>query len=282
MINRITQRFAELKEQNRTGLITFTMAYDPDQTTSTNILLELPNSGADIIELGMPFSDPMADGPAIQAAGSRALKASATLSGIIDMVKTFRQQDNTTPIILMGYYNPIQHYGTKKFIKDTHQAGVDGFIIVDLPPEEDTDLFEQTQQTNQSLIKLITPTTDETRLKTILRKASGFLYYISVAGVTGTKSADIKNIEQNLSLFKQHTDLPIAVGFGIKTTEQAQAIGKLSEAIVVGSAFIEEITNALDDKQKAANNVLAKVCELSGALTGGTPNAQQSQKRSSQ
>lgn len=250
-ITRIERRFQALKQQKRAGLVTFTMAYDPDEETSLSILKQLPQAGADIIEIGMPFTDPMADGPSIAEAGQRALKAGAKLSGVLDMVRDFRKNNQDTPIILMGYVNPVFHYGYERFSKDAADAGIDGLIIVDLPPEEDDELFQAAGKQGLAMIKLLTPTTDEARLKTILPKATGFLYYVSVAGITGTKSATQGSIANALATFRKHTSLPIVVGFGIKTPEQAAAVAKVADGVVVGSALVREIATNLKAPEKA-------------------------------
>lgn len=258
MSNRIAHCFTRLKAEKRAGLVTFTMAYDPDRETSLNILKALPAAGADIIELGMPFSDPMADGPAIQEAGIRALNSGSTLAGVLEIATAFRAENSATPLILMGYYNPLYHYGLERFVQDAKQAGVDGFIIVDLPPEEDDELFALTQAAGLSLIKLVTPTTDEKRLEVIVKKASGFIYYVSVAGVTGTASATSASIETALTRFRRATDLPIVVGFGIRTPEQAKEVAQYGDAVVVGSALV--------NKTKESPQEVLKLVE---ALAGG-------------
>ena len=239
------------------------MAYDPDYETSLDILTSLPDAGIDIIELGMPFSDPMADGPAIQLASIRALKQNARVSGIFDMVRAFRKQNTTTPIILMGYYNTILNVGEQRFCEEARDAGVDGLIIVDLPVEEDESLFTSASDCNISLIKLVTPTTDDERLKKILPKASGFLYYVSVAGITGTTSASHDSIKEAIERFKHYTDLPIAVGFGIKTPEQVQAIAPVADAVVVGSALVSNIAEHADDPETAKKELLSLASKLS-------------------
>ena len=234
---RIAQRFAELRKANRGGLITFITAGDPNRDTSLDILCQLPAAGADLIEIGMPFSDPMADGPAIQAASLRALQAGMTLAGTLEMIRKFRQKDSTTPIILMGYYNPIYIYRREKFLADAVAAGVDGLIIVDLPPEEDDELCDLALPAGLNWIRLATPTTDNRRLPKVLTKTSGFLYYVSIMGITGTRSIDTNAVRLAVEQLKRHTDLPIAVGFGIKTPEQAKDIASISDAAVVGSAL---------------------------------------------
>lgn len=257
--SRIAACFAKLKQEQRTGLVTFTMAYDPDRDTSLEILKSLPEAGADIIELGMPFSDPMADGPAIQAAGIRALSAGGSLVGTLSIAKAFRQTNQHTPLILMGYYNPIYCYGVEKFVAAAADAGVDGFIVVDLPPEEDDRLFACTCAAGLSLIKLVTPTTDKARLEVIVQKASGFIYYVSVAGVTGTASATTASISDALARFRAGTDLPIVVGFGIRTAEQAAAVAVHADAVVVGSALIDKL-------QESSENALELVRSLAEAV----------------
>lgn len=253
---RIAARFAALKAQKRAGLVTFTMAYDPEYDTSLNILKALPGAGADIIEIGMPFADPMADGPSIAAAGNRALQAGAKMHGVLGMIQQFREGNQETPIILMGYYNPILHYGIEAFVRDAKAAGVDGLIVVDLPPEEDDALYRATLAAEMALVKLITPTTDDARLAVILEKASGFLYYVSVAGITGTKSASVDSVNQALQRFRKQTDLPIVVGFGIKTPEQAAAMASVADAVVVGSALVGKVAEHMNDRNTAKREVL--------------------------
>lgn len=263
MTIRLRSKFGDLKAINKTALVTFTMAFDPDEKASQLILESLPQAGADIIELGMPFSDPMADGIVIQNAAIRALESKSKLKNIIKMVEKFRLNDKVTPIILMGYINPILTYGMENFVHDTASAGVDGFIIVDLPPEEDGDFLPLCEAKDLALIKLVTPTTDEERLKIILKKARGFIYYVAVTGVTGTKSADIEHISKSIDFIKAHTDLPVAVGFGIKDAISAKKIAKYSDAIVIGSALINKITSDNDPQYK---NSLAFVKEIALAI----------------
>lgn len=258
---RLKATFDNLKQQGRTGLVTYTMAYDPDRGTSAAILEKLPENGADIIEFGMPFSDPMADGPAIQIAGQRALKAGAKLKGILEIVTSFRKSNDNTPLLLMGYYNPIQHYGIEAFTADAAKAGVDALLIVDVPPEEDAELFAACEKHGLSLIKLVTPTTDEQRLKTILTHATGFLYYVTIAGITGTASASADSIRNAVENFKKHTDLPIVAGFGIKTPEDIKNLQGCADALVVGSAIVKQIT---DFPEQAKERVLSLVKALSG------------------
>ncbi|MDJ0950787.1 MAG: tryptophan synthase subunit alpha [Alphaproteobacteria bacterium] len=267
---RIVNRFQQLKQENRGGLVTFVTAGDPDGETSLAILQGLPDAGADVIELGMPFTDPMADGPAIQAAGQRALKAGQTMNKTLAMVREFRAGDDRTPVILMGYYNPIYHYGVDAFLKDALAAGADGLIIVDLPPEEDEELCLPALAAGMNFIRLATPTTDEARLPAVLSNTNGFVYYISITGITGTRSADLADLEQAVARLRRHTDLPIAIGFGIKTPEQAGAIARTADAAVVGSALVSHIADGLDADGRATaglvDDVLAFVRELADGV----------------
>lgn len=265
---RIDRRFAELAAANRAGLVTFTMAGDPDPETSFRILQGLPAAGADLIELGMPFTDPMADGPAIQAAGLRALDAGMTLRKTLEMVRRFREEDDTTPLILMGYFNPIYSYGVPAFLDDAAAAGVDGLIIVDLPSEEDPELCLPAREKNINFIRLATPTTDDARLPAVLNNASGFVYYVSFTGITGAASLDTQAVGKAVARLKRHTQLPIAVGFGIKTPEQAAAVARHADAAVVGSALIARLAEA-PNRDKAVNDVL----DLVRALADGVRNA---------
>lgn len=242
MPNRIENKFTKLKQESRAALITYVMAYDPDRETSLDIIKELPKAGADILEIGMPFSDPMADGPSIQKAAIRALKAGAKIKGVLEIVSAFRKTDDITPVVLMGYYNPLLNYGLEKFVMDAKESGVDGLLIVDLPPEEDDELFNLTKEKHIALIKLVTPTTDEARLKVILKKASGFIYYVSITGVTGTRSADTSSVKESVLAIRKHTNLPVAVGFGIKDAKAVSEIAKFSDAVVVGSALVNKIS----------------------------------------
>ncbi len=269
--DRIKNKFGQLSKESRAGLITFLTAGDPDMATGQNLLNSLPESGADLIELGIPFSDPMADGPVIQASSQRALKAGITLNKILSMVSQFRTFDNTTPIILMGYYNPIYRYGAQKFFDDARKAGVDGLIIVDLPVEEN-ELLEFSKSKEIDLIYLIAPTTDERRLPIITRQASGFLYYVSMTGITGTRSANRIEVEDAFPIMRQYTELPIAVGFGIKTAKQAKEIAMFADAVVVGSALVSIIEKNLEginskvDKKRLCTSVLKQVSNLSKAI----------------
>jgi tryptophan synthase alpha chain len=245
-VSRISDRFAKLKRENRAGLVTYIMAGDPDYGTSMAILKSLPKAGADFIELGMMFTDPMADGPAVQAAGIRAHKAGATLRRTLDMLAEFRRSDRETPVILMGYYNPIYRFGPEKFAQEAKKAGADGLIIVDLPPEEDYEIRPFAAREGLDLIRFATPTTDETRLPKVLDGASGFIYYVAVLGITGTKSGAIDQITANLNRIRLSTSLPIAVGFGIKTPQQAAEIGRIADAAVVGSSLVDIIGSSGD------------------------------------
>lgn len=241
MSTRIEEKFLELSREKRKGLITYVMAGDPSISASEKIINSLPKAGADILEIGMPFSDPAAEGPTIQAAGLRALKAGTKLKNVISLVKNFRKKNDSTPVVLMGYYNPVYTYGVEKFCKDAKTAGVDAVILVDLPPEEENEFVDIAVKYDIKLIRLIAPTTNDERLAMISKNAGGFLYYISVAGITGTKSANIKLLKERVTHLKSQTRLPLAVGFGIKTPEQAKAISKFSDAVVVGSALVEAI-----------------------------------------
>ncbi|CAK0760900.1 Tryptophan synthase alpha chain [uncultured Gammaproteobacteria bacterium] len=263
---RIARRFQALKAAGRGGLITFITAGDPDFDTSLAILNGLPAAGADLIELGMPFTDPMADGPAIQAAGLRALKAGARMTGTLEMVRRFREQNDDTPIILMGYFNPIYRYGVDRFLKDARAAGVDGLIVVDLPPEEDDDLCLPARAGGINFIRLTTPTTDDARLPVVLNNASGFVYYVSVAGITGAASAEQSAVESAVIRLRRHTELPIAIGFGIRTPEQAAANARCAEAAVVGSAIVARIAANLDDQDQARPGLVEDVLGFVGSL----------------
>ncbi|MEP9354407.1 tryptophan synthase subunit alpha [Xanthobacter sp. KR7-65] len=267
---RISDRFAALKEEGRPGLVTFVTAGDPDGETSLAILKALPGAGADVIELGVPFTDPMADGPAIQAAGLRALKAGQTLAKTLDMVRTFRAEDGTTPVVLMGYFNPIYVYGVERFLADAKVAGVDGLIVVDLPPEEDDELCIPALDAGLDFIRLATPTTDDNRLPAVLRHTAGFVYYVSITGITGAATPDADVVAKAVARIKGHTALPVAVGFGVKTPEQAAAIAAGADAVVVGSALVEVVRRTLDEQGRAtANTVMgveALVSELAQAV----------------
>ena len=256
-VTRIDARLAKLKAEGRAALVTFVTAGDPDPDTSLAILKALPGAGADIIEFGMPFSDPMAEGPPIQAADIRALQAGQTMVRTLDMVRAFRAGDNDTPIVLMGYYNPIYIYGVARFVADAKAAGVDGLIVVDLPPEEDDELCLPAIEAGISFIRLATPTSDDKRLPTLIRNTSGFIYYVSVLGVTGVKSAAATDVAAAVARIHRHFDLPVMVGFGVKTGEQAKAIAAAAEGVVVGSAIVNAVRDSLDDGKATARTVPA-------------------------
>jgi tryptophan synthase alpha chain len=273
MSTRIDRRFAALKEEGRAALVTFIMAGDPDYDTSLAIARALPKAGADIIELGMPFTDPMADGPAIQAAGLRALKAEQSMTRTLSLVRDFRKDDDQTPIILMGYYNPIYIYGNERFLADAKAAGVDGLIIVDLPPEEDEELCLPALKAGLNFIRLATPTTDDKRLPKVLTNTSGFVYYVSVTGVTGTTAPDTSKVKGAVARIKRHTSLPVAVGFGVKTAEQARAIAEGADGVVVGSALVDAMFKSLDKTGKAGAGTVNAVAQLVSALAQGVRSA---------
>jgi tryptophan synthase alpha chain len=269
MTTRLDDRFAQLKTQTRAALVTFVTAGDPDYQSSLKIVLGLPKAGADIIELGMPFTDPMADGPAIQAAGLRALKAGQTMVKTLDLVRAFREDDGETPIVLMGYYNPIYAYGVERFLRDAKQAGVDGLIVVDLPPEEDAELCLPALQAGLNFIRLATPTTDDKRAPAVLKNTSGFVYYVSVLGITGTKAPDLASVERNVLRLKGHTKLPIAVGFGVKTAEQAREIAKHADGVVVGSALVNAVRDTLTKSGKPTSKTVSAVHKLVAEIALG-------------
>ena len=273
MSTRIDKRFAALKKEGRAALVTFIMAGDPEYDTSLAIAKALPKAGADIIELGMPFTDPMADGPAIQAAGLRALKAGQRMTRTLSLVRDFRKDDDQTPIILMGYYNPIYIYGNERFLADAKAAGVDGLIIVDLPPEEDDELCLPALKAGLNFIRLATPTTDDKRLPKVLTNTSGFVYYVSVTGVTGTAAPDTSKVTGAVAQIKRHTRLPVAVGFGVKTAEQARAIAEGADGVVVGSALVDAMFKSLDKTGKAGAGTVNAVTQLVSALAQGVRSA---------
>jgi tryptophan synthase alpha chain len=269
MTTRIANKFAALKAQNRAALVTFVTAGDPDFETSLEIIAGLPKAGADVIEFGMPFTDPMADGPAIQAAGLRALKAGATMKKTLKLLKAFRKQDNETPVVLMGYYNPIYVYGVEAFLEDAKAAGADGLIIVDLPPEEDDELCLPAIRHGLNFIRLSTPTTDDARAPAVFKNTSGFVYYVSVLGITGTKAPDLKSVKANVLRLKTHTDLPICVGFGVKTAEQARAIAKDADGVVVGSALVSAVADSLTKAGKPTAKTAKAVHRLVSEIAQG-------------
>ena len=260
-MSRLQTRFAELKQQNRAALVTFITAGDPGYSTSLDILKGLPEAGADVIELGMPFTDPMADGPAIQLANIRALGNGQNLARTLKMVREFRAGNDSTPLVLMGYFNPIHYYGVERFIADAKEAGVDGLIIVDLPPEHNEDLCQPAQAAGLDFIRLTTPPPDDARLPTVLAGSSGFVYYVSVAGVTGAGAATLEHVEQAVARLRRHTDLPVAIGFGIRTPEHAASVARLADGVVVGSALVDKIANA-GSSADAVQGVLGLCREL--------------------
>jgi tryptophan synthase alpha chain len=269
MSTRIETRFAALKKEGRAALVTFTMAGDPDYETSLAIAKALPKAGADVIELGMPFTDPMADGPAIQAAGLRALKAGQRMTKTLAMVREFRKDDNETPIVLMGYYNPIYIYGNDRFLADAMAAGVDGLIVVDLPPEEDEELCLPSLKAGLNFIRLATPTTDDKRLPKVLTNTSGFVYYVSITGITGAAAPDTAKVTNAVARIKRHTKLPVAVGFGVRTAEQARAIAEGADGVVVGSALVDALRQSLDKSGKATPATVKAVADLVSSLAQG-------------
>ncbi|GAD62769.1 tryptophan synthase subunit alpha [Aquipseudomonas alcaligenes] len=266
-MSRLQSRFAELKQQNRAALVTFVTAGDPDYASSLEILKGLPAAGADVIELGMPFTDPMADGPAIQLANIRALAAKQNLPKTLQMVREFRVTDSRTPLVLMGYYNPIFAYGVERFIADAKEAGVDGLIIVDLPPEHNDELCEPAQAAGLDFIRLTTPTTDDQRLPTVLNGSSGFVYYVSVAGVTGAGAATMDHVEQAVARLRRHTDLPLCIGFGIRTPEHAADVARRADGVVVGSALVDQIAKA-ESPAQAIDGVLSLCAQLAEGVRG--------------
>ena len=264
--DRIASTFSRLSKEHRAGLVTFITAGDPNLQTSLEILHRLPSAGADIIEIGMPFSDPMADGPAIQAASLRSLANGGSLRATLEMVRSFREKNQTTPLILMGYFNPIYQYGTTQFVNDAASAGVDGLIMVDLPPEEDDELCDPARTAGLHWIRLVTPTTNAGRLRDVLANSSGFVYYVSIAGITGTQSAAAASIEKAVQQIKSKSDLPVAVGFGIKTREQVKEIGNIAEGVVVGSAIVNEIEQNLDANGQPKAGLVDRVISLVQSL----------------
>ncbi len=275
MTTRIEKRFAALKAEGRAALVAFTMAGDPDYDTSLAIAKALPKAGADVIELGMPFTDPMADGPAIQAAGARALKGGQRMAKTLAIVHEFRKSDDATPIVLMGYYNPIYIYGVDKFLADAKATGVDGLIVVDLPPEEDKELCIPALKAGLDFIRLATPTTDDKRLPAVLNNTSGFVYYVSITGVTGTAMPDTGKVTAAVKRIKRHTALPVAVGFGVKTAEYARAIAQGADGVVVGSALVEALRQSLGKDGKAGPQTVKAVTDLAAQLAKGVRSARQ-------
>jgi tryptophan synthase alpha chain len=266
--SRIDRRFADLKRQGRAAFIAFVTAGDPDGETAKQIVFGLPAAGADLIELGMPFSDPMADGPAVQASSLRALRAGQTMHKTLDLVRAFRAQDADTPIVLMGYYNPIYIYPSQRFLDDAAAAGVDGLIIVDMPPEADEEVCLPAIQRGLNFIRLATPTTDAARLPAVLANTSGFLYYVSIMGITGTAAPDVADVHAQVARIKRSTALPVAVGFGVRTPEQARLIAAGADGVVVGSALVNAIRDSLDRQGKATGNTVTDVLNLVRNLSG--------------
>ncbi len=263
---RIDARLAQLKQDKRAALVTFISAGDPDLETSEKILHGLPKAGADVIELGMPFSDPMADGPAIQASSQRALKSGQTMIKTLDMVRRFRKTNADTPLVLMGYYNPIYVYGNERFLKDAKEAGVDGLIVVDVPPEADDELCIPAMAHGLNFIRLATPTTDAKRLPAVLKNTSGFLYYVSITGITGAAAPDVNAVHKEVKRIKGQTELPVMVGFGVKTGEQAKAIAQGADGVVVGSAIVQNIEKTLDSVGKATSETVPAVLDMVSTL----------------
>ena len=273
MTTRIDRRFAQLKTEGRAALVTFLTAGDPDPETSLALLRAIPAAGADVVELGMPFTDPMADGPAIQMSSQRALKAGQTLKKTLAMVRAFRQADDATPLVLMGYYNPIYIYGVDRFLRDAKSAGVDGLIVVDLPPEEDEELCLPALKAGMNFIRLATPTTDDKRLPAVLANTSGFVYYVSITGITGAAMADPAKVTAAVARIKRHTKLPVAVGFGVRTAEQAAVIASGADGVVVGSALVNALKASLDRDDKATAKTVTVVVNLVAELARGVRGA---------
>jgi tryptophan synthase alpha chain len=273
MTARMDKRFADLKTEGRPALITYFMGGDPDFATSLGIMKALPEAGADVIELGMPFSDPMADGPAIQMAGFRALEGGQTLAKTLDLAREFRKDDQDTPIVLMGYYNPIYSFGVDRFLDAALEAGIDGLIVVDLPPEMDDELCLPVIAKGINFIRLATPTTDEKRLPTVLSNTSGFVYYVSMNGITGSALPDLSQIAGAVNRIKAHTNLPVCVGFGVKTADHAKAIGAAADGVVVGSAIVAQVAGSLDAQGQATSHTISAVSTLVRGLATGVRSA---------
>jgi len=268
-MQRLASAFETLSRSNRKALISFITAGDPDYATSLEILKGLPKAGADIIELGMPFSDPMADGPAIQRASRRALKGGQTLRKTLEMVRSFRKTDTSTPIVLMGYYNPIYVFPVDRFLTEAREAGVDGLIVVDVPPEADDELCMPALKAGLNCIRLTAPTTNDERLRSVLANASGFVYYVSIAGVTGTRAPDLQAVARNVARIKARTPLPVAVGFGVRTPEQAHSIANVADGVVVGSALVDAISQSLDENERPTDLTIRAVLGLVEQLSRG-------------
>ena len=275
MSTRIDARFAQLAKEGRSALVTYLMAGDPDPKTSLDIIKALPKAGADIIELGMPFSDPMADGPAIQASSLRALKAGHKMAHTLELVRELRKVDTTTPVVLMGYYNPIYVYPAEKFLEDAAAAGVDGLIVVDVPPEADDELCLPALAKGLNFIRLATPTTDDKRLPAVLANTSGFVYYVSITGITGSAAADSKVVGEAVARIKRHTKLPVCVGFGIRTPQAARAIAENANGAVVGTALVDALRDSLDTAGQATSKTVAAVADLVASLAQGVRGAKQ-------
>lgn len=273
MTARMEKRFADLKAEGRPALITYFMGGDPDFETSLGIMKALPEAGADVIELGMPFSDPMADGPAIQMAGHRALARGQTLARTLEMAREFRKGDDKTPIVLMGYYNPVYNMGVEKFLDEAIAAGIDGLIVVDLPPEMDDELCIPALAKGISFIRLATPTTDDRRLPKVLQNTSGFVYYVSMNGITGSALPDLSKIEEAVRRIKSHTNLPVCVGFGVKTADHAKAIGAAADGVVVGSAIVAQVAGSLTPDGSATEHTISAVSTFVRGLATGVRSA---------
>jgi len=273
MTTRIDRRFAALKEEDRAALVTFVMGGDPDYETSLAIVRALPAAGSDLIEIGMPFTDPMADGPAIQAAGVRALKSGQTMKRTLSLVREFRRTDDATPVVLMGYYNPIYIYGVTAFLADAKAAGVDGLIVVDLPPEEDFELCLPALEVGFNFIRLATPTTDDKRLPAVLANTSGFVYYVSITGITGSAAPDAGKVSEAVKRIKRHSTLPVCVGFGVRTAEQVHAIAQGADGVVVGSALVDTVRKHLGSDGKGTAETASAVAEFVRALASGVAKA---------